>query len=211
MSGERASDGRGTVGSDASEAPDGLDVPDWDDAYFDRVSERLMFNYDLEKDRSFREERFDLYGELYMENRKQFLHPSINYANHAVQEHLFVRRQDRIDDATLDRLVSLGRDLADEWIEADEEHYGTEFTFVLVVPEVSDDDAERVRGFRDRTLLKYGYYGHYEINLAVVAPERETAVGSRNTDIEEAFAVWRPMDDGDDPGLLRRVVDRLRP
>ncbi|WP_458186381.1 hypothetical protein [Haladaptatus sp. NG-WS-4] len=185
-------------------------VPDWEDEYVDRVSDRLFLNFDLEKSYSVHGRQFTLYGRMLMENQKQFFHQSLNYANHTIEEHLFVRRADSVRVSDVESFVDLGHDLADEWIEADEEHFGTEFTFVVVVPEIPDDVREFVSGFRDRTLLKFGYYGRYEINLVVVAPEREEIVASKNADVGAAFALWRPLD-SKERGLLGRVVRRLRP
>jgi hypothetical protein len=192
----------------AEAVPD--DVPVWDGKYVDRVSDRLMFNYDLEKDRRVRGESFTLYGELSIESQKEFFHPLLNYANHEQREHLFVHRANALSRSHLESLVDLGHELADDWIDADEEHYGTHFTFVVIAPEIPDDVREFVSGFRDRTLLKYGYYGDYEVNLAVVAPEREAAVGSSSADVTEAFRTWEAPTDSERPrGLLARVLDRL--
>ncbi|MFA1609817.1 hypothetical protein [Halobellus rubicundus] len=190
------------VGIDLSE------VPVWDDEYLDRVSDRLMFNYDLERDRAVDDERFALYAEMRMESQKHFFHPALDYANHEHREFLFARRRDRPTVADLERLIQLGHDLADsaEWLVPDEEHFGTDFTFVLVAEEIPADVAEFVEGFRDRNLLKFGYYGHYEVNVAVVAPEREAIVKSESADSAEAFALWRDVP----PAERRSVFGRLR-
>lgn len=184
-------------------------VPDWDDEYVDRVSDRLLVNYDLEKDERVRDERFTLYGELRIESAKQFLHPSITYANHHAREHLFVERAPRVDVGRLESLAELGSTLADEWVEPNEDHFGTEFTFAVVAPEIPDDARSFVEGFSERTLLRYGYHGHYEIHLIVVAPEREGIVSSANADGEGAFATWGPLE-RDRRGRLGRLVDYLR-
>ena len=189
-------------------APEPEDVPDWDDEYVDRVSDRLMFNYDLEKEFAARGRTFTMYGEMRMESQKQLLHPSVNYANHAHYEHLFVRRIDRPTVADLESLVELGHELADEWIKADEEHQGTDFTFVVVADEIPDAVASFVSGFKDRTLLRFGYYGHYEVNVGVVAPDREETVGSRNADVVAAFRTWESIPEAK-PGLLGRLVRKL--
>ncbi|WP_284010206.1 hypothetical protein [Haloarcula pelagica] len=181
------------------------DLPSWDDQYLRSVADRLKFNYDLERDRTVRGESFEMYGRLAIESQKQFLHQSINWANYETAEHLFVRRVDGVSRADLEHLVELGHDLADEWIDADEEHQGTEFTFVLVVPRIPDGVRSFVDGFRDRTLLRYGYYGDYEINLAVVAPERETAVASSEADTAVAFQLWRDPAELTPSGLLGRL------
>ncbi|MBV0923695.1 hypothetical protein KTS45_05720 [Halomicroarcula limicola] len=187
-----------------SAEPPEQDLPTWDDDYLQRVADRLQYNYDLERDYAADGERFDLYGRLFVESQKQFLHRSINWANYETSEHLFARRADGVSTADLDALVALGHDLADEWIDASEEHHGTEFTFVLVVPDVPEDVRSHVSGFRDRTLLKYGYYGSYEVNLAVVAPEREDAVASSEADVAAAFELWRDLD-AEPSGLLGRL------
>jgi len=184
------------------------DVPHWDDAYVDRVSDRLMFNYDLERDYRVDAESFDLYGRLEIHTQKKFFHPAITYGHHASYEHLFLRRADDVRVPALERLVGLAADLADRWIEADEEHYATEFTFAVVVPEIPDDVREFVAGFSDRNMLKYGYNGYYETHLAVVAPEREDVVTSQRADVADALTVWRPID-ADVPGPLERLKRRL--
>ncbi|MFC7044026.1 hypothetical protein ACFQH6_00110 [Halobacteriaceae archaeon GCM10025711] len=194
---------------DRPEPVDPAAVPDWEDEYLDRVSDRLMFNYDLERDYRAAGERFDMYGEFRIENKKQFLHESINWANHEAREHVFVRRTDHVSVADLERLVDLGHTVADDWIEANEEHYGTDFTFVVVASEIPDDVRSFVSTFADRTLIKYGYYGQYEIHLAVVAPDREDAVQSKNTDIGNAFALWGDVPDLDGGGLLTRLIRRI--
>jgi hypothetical protein len=56
--------------------------------------------------------------------------------------------------------------------------------------------------------LKFGYYGHYEVNLIVVAPEHRTAVASETADAVQAFALWNDLEDTE-PGLLERVARRF--
>ena len=185
------------------------DAPNWDDEYIDRVADRLVFNYDLNEDVSAHGEPFTLYGRMTIESQKHFVHPSLSYANHGSAEHLFCRRSNRVTVADCERLVALGHDLADEWIDADEEHYSTDFTFVLVAPTISADLREFVSGFRDRTMLKYGYYGHYEINLVVVAPEDDDITASDEATVEEAFRLWEPIKK-DRPGLLRLIARRFQ-
>lgn len=182
------------------------DVPTWDDQYLDRVSDRLMFNYDLKRDHRVRGEAFDLYGLMRIESQKQFFHPSLGYADHHSDEYLFARRQSSVTVQELERLVELGHALADERVEGDEEHYGTDFSFVLVVPEIPEAVREFVVDFRERQLLKYGYFGHYEINLGVVSPDREAAVASREADVVSAFALW---DDVPERHTTRGFVTRL--
>ena len=185
------------------------DAPDWDDEYVDRVADRLVFNYDLERDVTTRGERFGLYGRMMIESQKHFFHPALSYANHGSAEHLFCRRTNRAAVTECERLVALGHDLANERIDADEEHYSTDFTFVLVTSAVPDDVQEFVSGFRDRTLLKYGYYGHYEINLVVAAPQEKEIVASREAHVEEAFRLWDPIKK-EKPGLLDLIARRLQ-
>ncbi|WP_226038846.1 hypothetical protein [Natrinema sp. DC36] len=183
-------------------------VPDWDDEYLDRVSDRLMYNYDLEKNRSVDGERWDLYGEMRVLSQKQFFHPALSYADHEAEEYLFARRESRPTIAELERLVDLGHELADERVVADEEHFGTDFTFVLVADELPDDVREFVADFRDRTLLKFGYHGHYEVNLLVVVPEAETHVASEAADIVEAFTLWEDVTAAEE-GILSRFAKRF--
>jgi hypothetical protein len=181
------------------------EIPDYDDNYLDAVRDRVMFSYDLEREYRARGERFKMYGRLHMDRHKQFFHPALRFGHHYSEEHLFVQRAESVDEATLDRLVELGHDLADEWVDADEEHYLTEFTFVVVVPAYDAAVESYVSGFRDRTLLKGGYYGHYEVNLVVVAPDQERAVASDQADIAQAFRTWEEIE-GESMGAVERLV-----
>ncbi|MDG5761004.1 hypothetical protein QA600_16855 [Natronococcus sp. A-GB1] len=185
------------------------DVPDWDDEYVDRVSDRLLHNYDLEKEYRVEGKRFTLYGRMELRSQKHFLHPSISIGEHGSTEHLFVRRLERVDDRALDRFVELGERLADEWIDTDEEHFSTDFTFVAIVPSIPNPVRERVAGFDGRTLLKFGYNGHYEINLVVVAPDDEELVASENADVATAFRLWEPIE-YEEPGVLDLLSRRLQ-
>jgi hypothetical protein len=197
---------------DGSEGEDGdplADVPDWDDEYVDRVSDRLLHSYDLERDRRAGGRRFTLYGRLEIDRRKQFIHPSITYGDHRTTEHLFVRRTDRVSVRDLEALADLGEELAGEWIDADEEHFETDFVFGVVAPEVPDAVREHVAGFESRTLLKYGYYGHYNVRLFVVAPDREGAVASPGTDVVSAFRLWDDSD-GEEGAAGQGLMGRLR-
>ncbi|MFC7205163.1 hypothetical protein ACFQJC_16715 [Haloferax namakaokahaiae] len=196
--------------SDEVRPDEEFDPPVWDDEYLDRVSDRLMHNYDLEQDYGVHGERFDLFGSMRMETRKQFVHQSINYANHHAKEYLFARYVDTATVAELERLVELGHRLAEEWVEPDEEHFGTDFTFVLVAPEIPDDVHEFVSDFSDRTLIKFGYYGHFEMNVAVVAPEAETAIASPSADSVAAFTLWTDVSPTASGGLVQRLLGRLR-
>ncbi len=194
---------------DADRSPDSEPVPDWDDEYIDRVSDRLMFNYDLEKDRTVEGITFPLYGKLTVHSQKHFLHPALSFAHHDSVEHLFVTRCDRVRSADLDRLVELGHALAESWITPSEEHYSTDFTFVVVTDAIPESIRERVTGFDDRTLLKYGYNGHYEINLAVVAPENDDLAASSGADVHKAFSLWDSIE-REEPGLLQLLVRRFQ-
>ena len=185
------------------------DVPEWDDEYVDRVSDRLMFNYDLERDYAVRGEGFTLYGEMQMHHEKHFIHPLLSFAHHDSFEHVFARRVDRVTVPELERLVELGHDLADEWIEADEEHYSTDFTFAVVADEIPDDVRAFVADFRDRTMLKKGYYGHYEVHLLVVAPDEEDLVASRKAHLDDAFRLWDPIEE-EEPSWWDLLTRRLQ-
>lgn len=193
------------------ELPDEIveNVPYWDeDPYLDRVSDRLMYNYDLRKDHRVRGERWDVYGEMRVLNQKQFFHPVLSYGDHESEEYLFVKRVTRPTVQELERLVDLGHDVAEEHVEGHEEHYRTDVTFVLVADELPDDVREFVDGFRDRTLLKFGYYGHYEVNLGVVVPGRQEAVVSEMGDVVEAFVLWEDVSEPDE-GFLSRFARRF--
>lgn len=195
--------------NETSERPAAADVPNWDDEYVDRVSDRLMHNFDLEKDRTVAGERFTLYGRMDLVSQKHFLHPAISIAEHATTEHLFVADLEGVDDGTIDRYVDLGHQLGEDWIDPDEEHYCTEFTFVVIAPSIPDDVRSRVTNFSDRTLLKYGYHGHYEINLLVVAPETEELVTSENADVATAFRLWEQIE-REEVGLLGLIARRFQ-
>ncbi|SDL88969.1 hypothetical protein SAMN04487949_0074 [Halogranum gelatinilyticum] len=203
-------DGRQVVEVDGREYELPEDVPEWDDEYLDRVGANLMFNFDLERDFRVDGETFDLYGELRMDSHKQFLTSALSYGHQKERHHLFARRiAGSVTVRDLERLADLGHDVADDWIDANEEHYGTEFTFVVVAPDIPDEVRSFVAGFQDRNLIKYGYYGHYELNLAVVAPDVEDVVASRNADPARAFVLW-DEDPLDRPGLLGRLLRRLK-
>ncbi|RRJ31013.1 hypothetical protein [Halocatena pleomorpha] len=196
------------TGSQPAASSGDADASEDDAAYLHRVADRLEHSYDLDWEHRVHGEPFELYGRLQIEHQKQFLHPSITYADHGSQEHLFIRRASSVERAALDRLVELGHTLAEEWIKPDETHYSTEFTFVLIAPEITDAVRTFVDGFRDRTLLKLGFHGHYEVNLLVVAPERQTVVASTNAEVEAVFAPWDTPEP--ETGWIDRVVRRLR-
>ncbi|WP_146417653.1 hypothetical protein [Haloarcula hispanica] len=194
-----------------SELPDEIieEVPHWtDDPYFDRVSDRLMYNYTLERDHRLRGERWDLYGEMRVLNQKQFFHPALSYGDHESEEFLYARRVDRPTVGELKRLVELGHDLADKRVTPNEEHYRTDFTFVLVADELPEEVRSFVDGQRERTLLKYGYYGHYEVNLGVVVPDEQEAVAGEAADVVEAFVLWEDVTQPEE-GVLSRLAKRF--
>ncbi|MFC6731151.1 hypothetical protein [Haladaptatus sp. DYSN1] len=182
------------------------DIPTWDDDYYDDVAKRLMYNYDLERDYRAGGESFDLYGKLDIDVHKQFLTSALSYGHQESTEHLFARRESSVSVASLERLVELGHDLADEWIEPDERHFGTDFVFVVVAPEIPDEVRSYVSSFSDRTLIKYGYHGQYQLHLVVVAPEAEDIVQSKEADVSLAFALWESLESS----KKRGVVGRLR-
>jgi hypothetical protein len=194
-----------------SELPEEIveEVPHWTaDPYLDRVSDRLMYNYTLERDHRLRGERWDLYGEMRVLNQKQFFHPALSYGDHESEEYLYARRVDRPTVGELKRLVELGHDLADERVTANEEHYRTDFTFVLVADELPGEVRSFVEGQRERTLLKFGYYGHYEVNLGVVVPDEQTAVAGEAADVVEAFVLWEDVT-APSEGFLSRLAKRF--
>lgn len=193
----------------ATDRPD--DVPVWDDEYLDRVARRLAHHYDLEADRTVDGERFDLYGELHVRHERHAIHPALTFGHHEAHEYLFATRIDRPTVADLERLEEFGERLAEGerrseshaegetetddggWVDAHEDHYSTDFTFVVIARECPDSVREYVDGYRNRTLLRYGYNGHYERNLVVVVPDREASVSSVEADVERAFRVWEPI------------------
>jgi hypothetical protein len=183
-------------------------VPDYDDEYLDRVSDRLMYSYDLDRDVVVDGERFDMTAEMRVRNQKQFLHPALSYADHDMMEYVFVRRVATPNVGELERLVEFAHAVADERVDAHEEHYGTDVTVVFVADRIPDAVADFVSGFRDRTLLKFGYYGHYEVNLVVVAPDRESLVASETADTAAAFRLWERVDPPDE-GIFSRFAKRF--
>ena len=181
--------------------------PEWDDPYLDRVADRLQFHYDLERNYRARGESFDLYGRMEMDTHKRFVHPAITYGHQHSAEHLFARRVERVRVADLERLVALAHELAETWIDPSEEHFSTEFVFALVARELPEDVRSFVSGFSDRTMLKYGYHGHYEIGLVVVAPDREESVDS-GASVAEAFHPWETREER--TGIVGRLMRLFR-
>jgi hypothetical protein len=196
--------------SEAEELPAEIreSVPEWDNEYLDRVAGRLLYNYDLQKDSRLRGEQWDLYGEMRVKNQKQFFHPALSYGDHESEEYLFARRSAEPTVDELRQLVEFGHELADERITADEEHYGTDITFILISAAIPDAVVDFVDGFRDRTLLKFGYYGHYDVNLVVVDPDAEQCVASEAADVAAAFRLWDDVSTPDE-GLLSRFAKRF--
>ena len=185
-------------------------VPEWDDTYLDRVSDRLLFNYDLTQNKQVNGETFNMYAEMRLESHKHFFHPALDYANHETHEHVFVTQIDRPHVETVERFITLGHDLSDDstWLDPDEEHFGTEFTFVVIAETVPESVESFVSSFRDRNLLNFGYYGHYEIHLIVVAPDRQEAVASEQADTIQAFTLWQDVTD-EQSGLISRIRGML--
>lgn len=182
-------------------------LPALEDDYLARVARRLVSSYDLESGVEAGEATFDIGGELRVESSKHLFHPSVSYANHHMREYLYADRRASVSREDLEELVELGHELADRRVEPSSEHKATEFTFVVVAPAIPDDVRSFVRGFTDRTLLKYGFHGHYEIHCCVVAPDRQAIVASDRTEIDEAFAVWRAPEEK--RGLLGRLLASL--
>lgn len=185
------------------------DVPDWEDEYIDRVSDRIMYNYDLAKEETVHGERFDLTGEMKIQSEKHFFHPALNYANHESREYLYARRQDDVSVADLQALVDVAHDIAEERVEYTDQHYSTDVTIAIVVPAIDPEVADFVASYSDRTLLKYGFNGHYEINLLVAAPEQRDIVHSENADVWKAFQTWEPIEK-EEPGLFQLITRRLQ-
>ncbi|ELZ44310.1 hypothetical protein C464_15795 [Halorubrum coriense DSM 10284] len=183
-------------------------VPDYDDEYLDRVSDRLMYSYDLDRDVAVDGERFEMTAEMRVRNQKQFLHPALSYADHDMREFVYVRRVSTPSVGELERLVEFAHGVADDRVDGHEEHYGTDVTVAVVADRIPDDVADFVAGFRDRTLLKFGYYGHYEVNLVAVAPDREALVASENADAAAAFRLWERVDQPDE-GFFSRFAKRF--
>ena len=195
---------------DAEELPAEIreNVPDYDDEYLDRISDRLMYSYDLDADVVVNGERFELYAEMRMRSQKQFLHPALSYADHDMMEYLFARRVSTPTVGELERLIEFAHGVADERVEGNEQHYGTDITVVLVADRIPDAVADFVEGFRDRTLLKFGYYGHYEVNLIVVAPDDARLVASEAADVAGAFRLWEAVETPDE-GFFSRFAKRF--
>jgi hypothetical protein len=211
MSEERSGDRPSNGPVPRADLPDEIveNVPDWpEDPYLDRVSDRLLYSYDLERDHAVAGEGWDLYGELRVLTQKQFFHPALSYADHEAEEYLFARRDATPTVADLERLVAWAHDLADDLVVGDEEHYRTDLTVVLVSESIPDPVASFVGGFRDRTLLKFGYYGHYEVNLVVVDPDAARLVASEEADVADAFALWADVETASE-GLLSRIARRF--
>ncbi|XVH32849.1 hypothetical protein ACNS7O_06595 [Haloferacaceae archaeon DSL9] len=188
-----------------SDDPTATEVPDWDDEYLDRVSDRLMHNYDLVRDHRVRGETFPMYGEYRVHIQKQLFHQSLNYANHDAAEYLFVQRYDTLKLPDVEQAIDFARDLADDWIDADENHFSTDFTLAFVVDDFDDAVADFIDGFSGRTLLKFGYYGHYQINLVAVAPENERVAISDDADVAQAFVLWEELEPPTE-GILSRFA-----
>lgn len=185
------------------------EVPDWADDYLDRVSDRLLSNFDMSKDATVGDYEFDLYGRMLIKNQKEFFHPALRYGYHESTEHLLVQRRERVTQADIDEFEAFAHALADDWIENSEDHFETIFTFVLVVPEVPEDVRQHVSGYRERPLLKYGFNGHYEINFVVVSPAEEDLIASTQADVWRAFQLWSNVDDGVPPGVFGRLKAKL--
>lgn len=198
------------MSQDIDEPNEELPRPRWEDEYLEEVANRLMFSYDLERDHEVDDTVYTMYGIMQVESRTHILHPLINYGNHFSYDHLLVDRKAAVGVADLERQVELGHELADRWIVPDAEHYSTDFTFVTIVEEITDEARAYVESYEERNLLKLGYHGHYEINLILTAPAEEDIAASANADVHRAFATWRDVENIERPGFFGRVLQSIR-
>lgn len=186
-----ATGGKTQVSETISDRPE--DVPVWQENYLDAVGVRLMHYYSLEKDVRIDGQHFELFGEMNVLHERHAFHPALSFAHHKADEYVFATRIDHPDVQDFKRFISLGEQLATEWIDRDENHYSTDFSFAVACSEISDSVRSFVSSYKNRNLLKFGYFGHYEINLIVIDSARKESVASRNADVEQAFRVWEPI------------------
>lgn len=188
--------------------PSESEFPEWERDYLNRLAGRIVHSYDLEKNKHIRGFDFTLYASFEAQRHKQLFHPAISYAEHNLYEYLFVNEYDTVTIETVDQLIDLGHELADDWIDADDDHYATEFSFGLIVPSIPDDIRQYVSRIDERTMLRYGFDGHYDIHIIVVAPEEQSIVATDRAEIQAAFIEWDTQSRS--TGIFSSLLDQLR-
>ncbi len=174
-------------------------------AYLDRVLDRLRHSYDLTADRTVDGRTFDWYGLCRVEHQKSFLHPSISYGDHSSLDHLFVQQRDGVEQSDLTELAELAHSIASDWIAPSPTHYETSFTFAVLVPELSPEVDSFVSEFTDRTLLRYGLHGRYDVAFIVVAPSDTQIAASPRAEVARAFSFSEPDPPEKPTGLRGRL------
>ncbi|WP_330630960.1 hypothetical protein [Halocatena halophila] len=172
------------------------------EAYLERVLDRLRHSYDLTADRTVDGRTFDWYGHCRIEHQKSFLHPSISYGDHASLDHLFVQRRDGVEQSDLTEFAEVAHSIASDWIDPSPTHYETSFTFAVLVPELSPTVESFVSEFTDRTLLRYGLHGRYDVAFVVAAPSDQQMAASPEAEVARAFS-FTELDPPEKPSGLR--------
>ncbi|MFW5788025.1 MAG: hypothetical protein ACOC21_01055 [Halanaerobiales bacterium] len=135
--------------------------------YFKALIEFYKYNFDLEKDKSVLEERYDLYAESRVENEQYFATRSIKIWSYNNYEYCLVKKSNKIDDKIFKR--NFFKKLTSELVDPHRGHKQSYITYVQILETTLPDRIiSKIKGFNYSRSFWFGFRGWCDARLIFV-------------------------------------------
>ncbi|MCK9444468.1 MAG: hypothetical protein M0Q14_08075 [Tissierellaceae bacterium] len=159
--------------------------------YLDLIETKLISNFDIERNYSFNNVKYDLFAKFYMRNERYFLtKKAVIYAMEA-NEFCFVKYFDNFNELDFQNFTKELIDSKDVLINLDDDHMSTIITGVIVLKDKPTDEiAKTIEKFKYYKSFAFGLKGWVDIRLVLVAMNQKYIVtNKKGKEVKDVYSI----------------------
>jgi len=156
--------------------------------YLDDLRRDLSANFNISQSPVKTTNRYDLYGEMNIQNTKFALVKEVKIYGYENNEYLFLRREDRLEEEDIVKELKELKHIAKDIARPHREHMSSHISLILVTTgTIPESVAKLARKFYSQKSFSFGFKGWADIYLTVLSLKDQTVETHRKNKITASF------------------------
>lgn len=163
-------------------------------SYIEELENKLMRNFDLNRDYKIDDEEYDLFARYYLRSEKYFLTKSAKIYGMESNEYILVKKYSYLDNRRFDAFTNKMIDSIDKLVEPHEEHMASIITGVILIDKLQDeiDDIllKKISKFKYHKGFSLGLKGWVDVRIILVSlKDRLIIANKKGKEVSEVYSI----------------------
>lgn len=162
--------------------------------YLENLENKLRTSFDICRDHTIKEQKFDLYGRFYMTTERYLLTKKAKIFGIENNEHILVRKVDLLNRSSFDEFKENIVSLIDDIVDPHPEHMSSIVTGVIVVDKsiesIDKDIFDDIGNYKFHKGFSFGLRGWVDVRLLIVSLKDGIVISNKKgKEVEQVYKI----------------------